>query len=144
MWNNQSDRFYDGHVEFSTPLTARDAAASLVHRYTIKNGTIMSLAANNKKLTSAGKSFEEVSTTVASDVDELMVEVHLPESYDVKAKAFIERNGVEIDQNQVHGKLLLQHDKLNNVWKLQMSDPPAQHGISIRWDLPDDWVEADS
>jgi hypothetical protein len=74
-------------------------------------------------------------------VDELVVEVYLPEKYPAPAKAIIEKNGVEVDPNQFNGKFEFSYDALVNLWTLKMRNPPAQHGIFIRWDLPEEWEE---
>jgi hypothetical protein len=143
-WNIADAKMYDGFIVFPKERTAADGPISLVHSYEIQKGMLMSLASQSVRQAGPPQTFEEIVTSVASDVEECVIELHFPEKYVVTPKVIIEHNGVELDSSIFLNKYRLVSDEINNVWTLLMANPPVRHGIILRWDLPKDWVEQES
>ena len=140
-WEIETAKMYSGFIFFPTERTASDGGISLVHSYKTKKGMLMSLAAKSRRLANPTGSFEQIVTSVASDVEECVVELHFPAGYAVSPKVIIEHNGVELDESIFLNKYRLAHDNINNDWTLLMANPPVRYGIILRWELPRDWLE---
>jgi len=138
-WKIQGDQMYDGFTIFANERTAQDGDISLIYDYTIEQGNVMSVAEMQRRYLNSTLTYEESVISVASDVDELEIEVEFPRDYAVQVKVLFEKNGVYLQNEVFERRFSLAHDEMKNTWKFAMDEPPIQHGIILRWNLPKDW-----
>ena len=138
-WEIENKNIYDGFVVFGKERTLQDGEISVLFEYKIKSGTVMSLSERDLRLPGSTVPFEGLELALASDVDELEVEIEFPPQYDVEVKVIFERHGVDLADEIFRGKYSLARDLIVNGWRFRMEFPPKAHGIKLRWNLPKDW-----
>jgi 3',5'-cyclic AMP phosphodiesterase CpdA len=138
-WKIEGDQMYDGFTVFPNERTAQDGEISLIYDYTIEHGTVMSIAEMQRRFLNSALTYEESIISVASDVDELEIEIEFPPDYSAQVVVLFEKNGVYLQNEVFQHRFSLTHDEMKNSWRFAMEGPPTQHGIILRWDLPKDW-----
>jgi 3',5'-cyclic AMP phosphodiesterase CpdA len=143
-WKITDDQMYDGWTVFPSERTSADGEISLIYDYKIALGTVMSVAEMARRFTSSVSPFEESVISMRSVVEQLEVEIRFPRNYPVAVQILFERYGVYLDSNSFRGRYSLQYDEPLNAWTLLMNDPPLDHGITLRWDLPQEWASTEN
>jgi 3',5'-cyclic AMP phosphodiesterase CpdA len=139
-WKIESEKMYDGFIVFPIDRTSQDGEISLIYDYTIKKGMFMSVAEKRARHPNSNDGLhEEGVLSLASHVDDLIIEFEFPRNYTVQPTVFFEKNGIEHVANAASDGYSLVHDEFSNTWKFSMANPPIRRGIIVRWKLPQSW-----
>jgi 3',5'-cyclic AMP phosphodiesterase CpdA len=128
----------DGDFVPRNPLTVNSNALSFHYRYTVEDGTAMSQADMARLYPGNAAQGESSAIAISHPMDSLKLEVAFPPRFETTPSVAVEHMGTSVPLTALNIRAS-HHDKVLNIYKLEIHDPPVDHLVTVKWNLPAVW-----
>ena len=132
-----SPQVIDGEWVPRNPLTINSQPLSSSYKYTVRDGTAMSQADLGRLYPPGSPPIESSAVAVTHPMELLRMEVVFPPRYETAPFVSVEHLGTSVPLTGLN--ISEKHDKLLNIYALEIHDPPLNHLVTIKWNLPPIW-----